>query len=78
MWGGTLSAMTVECTDESAMAEKLCRQAMATSSATGSAIIQPIAKDSTRLTLDHSRIVCVRPQRSDMTPPAIEPPMFAT
>ena len=34
--------------------------------------------DSARLTLDQSRIVCVRPQRSDMTPPAIDPPMLAT
>ena len=78
MWGGTLSAMTVECTEESAMPAKLYRQAMPTRTATGSAIIQPIENDSTRLAHDQSRMVRVRPQRSDIQPPVIEPPMLAT
>src|SRR3990167_9175832 len=78
MCGGTLSAITVECTDESAMPAKLYRQAIATSRPAGSAIIQPIENDSTRLTQDHSKMVCVRPQRSAMVPPAIEPTMLAT
>ena len=59
-------------------AARLYRQASATSSATGSAISQPIENESARLTQDHSRIVWVRPQRSAMVPPRIDPAMFAT
>src|SRR5688500_2971636 len=60
------------------MAAKLYKQASATSSATGTAISQPIEKESVRLTHDQVRIVCVRPHRSAIVPPAIEPAIFAT
>ena len=60
------------------MPAKLYRQASATSRASGSAIIQPMENESARLTHDQVRMVCVRPQRSAMVPPAMLPAMLAT
>ena len=60
------------------MPAKLYRQASATSRTSGSAISQPIEKESARLTHDQVRIVGGRPQRSAMVPPAMLPAMLAT
>ncbi len=59
------------------MPAKLYRQATVTSSATGSAISQPMANDSIRLRQDQVRMVCVLPHRSAICPPTMLPAILA-